>query len=457
MREAESESIVSDLLALIRFWGSFDLPVNRRQYLAHGAGLMVAKYAVDAAIIGAASGAVWTPWSYLTTSPLKLAETLGKHPAYLGPLLALWTLPFIWVGVCMTTRRLIDADWSPWWSLVFFVPPFSYVLMLVLSVQPSRAGPPHVRPDPQGSHRSAAFAAVASGSALGVLLLFLGAIAINSYGVALFMGTPFAVGALSAYVLNRTYRATIGEMFRVVIVTLLVIGGSALALGWEGAVCVLLAFPLSLLVALMGGVLGQFAANQDVALYSVALMPVIVGSGLGVQAGERSAVLREVRSSVQINASPDLVWPNVIAFPALAAPTEFYFRLGIAYPVRARIEGAGIGAVRYCEFSTGPFVEPITAWETGKRLAFDVVSSPQPLRELSPYDIKPPHLHGFLVPSRGEFRLVTLSDGSTRLEGSTWYRQSLQPEAYWSEFSDYLIHKIHDRVLHHIKTVTESK
>lgn len=131
-------------------------------------------------------------------------------------------------------------------------------------------------------------------------------------------------------------------------------------------------------------------------------------------------VLHEARSSVVIEAPPDAVWAHVVAFRPIPEPSEVAFRLGIAYPRYARIEGAGVGAVRYCVFSTGAFVEPITRWEPGRRLAFDVAKSPPPLRELTPFaGIAPPHLDGYLRSTRGEFRLVPLADGRTRLEGST--------------------------------------
>jgi hypothetical protein len=103
--------------------------------------------------------------------------------------------------------------------------------------------------------------------------------------------------------------------------------------------------------------------------------------------------------------------------------------------------------MRYCTFSTGSFVEPITRWEPGRRLSFDVTDSPAPMRELSPYrGVSPPHLDGYLRSKRGEFRLVDLGDGRTRLEGSTWYELEMAPEAYWQIFSDALIHRIHERV-----------
>src|SRR6185436_19561820 len=111
---------------------------------------------------------------------------------------------------------------------------------------------------------------------------------------------------------------------------------------------------------------------------------------------------------------------------------QWFFRQGIAYPVRARIDGRGVGAVRHCEFSTGAFVEPITAWEEPSRLAFDVTSQPPPMTEWSPYqDLHPPHLDSTIRSRRGEFRLIALPGGRTRLEGRTWYTLSLYPQLYW--------------------------
>jgi hypothetical protein len=80
------------------------------------------------------------------------------------------------------------------------------------------------------------------------------------------------------------------------------------------------------------------------------------------------------------------------------------------------------------------------------------------MQEWSPYaDISPPHLDGYFRSRRGEFRLVALADGRTRLEGSTWYEMRLEPAAYWVLFGDALIGRIHRRVLQHVKAVTETE
>ena len=78
------------------------------------------------------------------------------------------------------------------------------------------------------------------------------------------------------------------------------------------------------------------------------------------------------------------------------------------------------------------------------------------MRELSPYRaIRPPHLDGAFRARRGEFRLVALPDGRTRLEGSTWYTLELAPGGYWRLWADLLVHAIHARVLAHVKRLAE--
>ena len=79
------------------------------------------------------------------------------------------------------------------------------------------------------------------------------------------------------------------------------------------------------------------------------------------------------------------------------------------------------------------------------------------MRELSPWpEVRAPHLDGYLSSRRGEFRLVALPGGRTRLEGSTWYQVDVRPEAYWSLWSDAFIHAIHQRVLRHIAALAEA-
>jgi len=166
----------------------------------------------------------------------------------------------------------------------------------------------------------------------------------------------------------------------------------------------------------------------------------------------------EVVPSVVIDAPPEVVWRHVVSFRELPPPHEPLFRLGVAYPMRARIQGQGVGAVRRCEFSTGAFVEPITAWDAPRRLTFDVRDEPPPMRELSPWPVvHATHLDGYFRAVKGEFRLVPLPGGRTRLEGSTWYTLAIHPQGYWTLWANALVETIHHRVLVHIRRLAEDE
>ncbi|MBA3828399.1 MAG: hypothetical protein H0X33_05640 [Taibaiella sp.] len=171
---------------------------------------------------------------------------------------------------------------------------------------------------------------------------------------------------------------------------------------------------------------------------------------------KHSQPIRSIVTSIEINAPIEKVWRNVIAFPELKAPSEFIFRAGIAFPINATISAKGAGAIRRCNFSTGSFVEPITVWDEPNLLRFSVREQPDVMRELSPYNIHPNHLKGYWVSKQGQFKLRQLSDGRTLLEGTTWYVNKIAPDLYWHIWSDYIVHKIHMRVLTHIKKQSES-
>jgi hypothetical protein len=71
--------------------------------------------------------------------------------------------------------------------------------------------------------------------------------------------------------------------------------------------------------------------------------------------------------------------------------------------------------------------------------------------------VHPPHLEGFLASNGGQFHLTPLSGGRTRPEGTTGYRHHLWPVHYWQLWSDFIIHRIHLRVLRLVKALAEQE
>lgn len=295
---------------------------------------------------------------------------------------------------------------------------------------------------------------------LGFGLASLGILTLQHCGWSLFVVLPVAVCFLSAFFTAFRREVSLFSAYWPSVLSLVMVGGLLLFWGLDGLICLVMALPLAMGLGLIGAVLGRKLGSSFRGGLRTALPVILVLAFPGLVAFDRvtapPAPLRSVTTRVIVEAPIERVWQTVIAFPEITEPPGGFFRLGIAYPIEARIDGSGVGAVRHCVFSTGAFVEPITAWQEPTLLAFDVESCPPPLDELSPYEhLEAPHLHGLMASHRGQFRLEQTGSRTT-LEGTTWYSHDLSPQWYWGPISDYLIHRIHERVLHHIERTAES-
>ena len=435
-------------------WG----PVDRKTYAAYGFGLMALKYALDAALIWWFAGHWWTPLDYLSPLWSTRQHVLQGAPAWLAPVLVVITLPFLWIGVTLTLRRAVNAGLSPWTCLLFFLPGTNYVLMLALCLWPPSTKPAREQavPPPQVDERlTSALLGVAAALGITLLTVGVGIYLKRSYSTGLFLGVPFTIGYISSYIYNRRVPRGVGESLLVALASVAIAGGALILFALEGMVCTAMALPLAVAVAWPGALVGRLVAQRAVEPGAGAGVVLLVP--LFVAAEPRPAPpSHEVVTVVEIAAPPEVVWRHVVTFPDLPPPTEFLFRAGVAAPTRARIVGAGVGAVRYCDFTTGSFVEPVTAWEENRLLAFDITAQAPPLTEWSPYrEVNPPHLDGYFRATHGEFRLTPLPGGRTRLEGRTAYVVDMFPQRYWTLPAGRIVAAIHERVLRHIAALAE--
>jgi uncharacterized membrane protein YhaH (DUF805 family) len=444
--------------------------MGRRDYLLWGLILYTIKYNLDRFVALIGFDRTWMPWSYLLGT-----ASAGQHPpgptdVALGMILVSLSLPFVICGVMMTMRRLRDVGWPVWLVVLFFEPFINLVFFLLLCLEPPRANPEAAaKAESVWQGRLlvdqpvvAALLGILASSLLGLVLTVFGTVYLKNYGWGLFVGIPFMMGFSGSLIYSLPKMRGLAECLLVAGLAVGMVAMGLFLLAIEGFVCLVMAAPIALVLSVFGAIAGYAVQRErwsrrmgQVRLYAAAwvLLPLLLTTEA---ADSRPTPLIAAVTTCEIDAPPEKVWRHVVSFGELPPPRENIFLLGIAYPVRARLQGQGVGAVRHCEFSTGPFVEPITVWDEPHRLAFDVRQQPHPMREWSPYaEIHPAHLEGFFRSRRGEFRLSALPGGRTRLEGTTWYEQSIWPQAYWKPWSDYLIHTIHRRVLEHIKAETE--
>lgn len=440
--------------------------IDRAPYLTLGFGLMALKYNLERI---AAEVLFHRSWSviahYLRAPQLDPKSYMGDDRDFYS-LMVLMSLPFIWTGVALTVRRLRSCGLPAALAGLFFVPVVNLFFFLVMAALPAKAAPGTAasfvdRLIPRSRSGSAALSVVLGGILVLAMTQFSAAL-LRGYGWGLFVGLPFVLGFFSVLVHGHHEARSFGECTAVAAVTVFFSGLVLFAAAVEGVICLAMAAPLALALAAMGAALGYFVQRAPRSAGRVAALLFVIAGVPALMGAESVAGITEpvlpVTTTVDIAAPPATVWKNVVTFSELPAPKHWVFKLGFAYPTRATIVGRGVGAVRRCEFTTGPFVEPITVWDEPRRLAFSVASQPAPMKESSWYpDLHPAHLDDYLLSRGGEFRLEALPNGGTRLTGTTWYSHAIRPGWYWRPASDWIIHRIHERVLAHVKALSEAK
>jgi len=299
---------------------------------------------------------------------------------------------------------------------------------------------------------------VLSSIIIGYAIGFLSVYCFGEYGWTVFVVVPFFLGMIPPIIYGTSKQIGSKQSTQIGFATLGLFCLSTLVFAFEGLICIIMASPIMALFTFIGTLVGYHFVKKNKPIsnkiYSFILLPFVF---LGIDLSSESIKLLEVKTCILIDAPIETVWDNVISFGQIDEPTELLFKTGIAYPTHANIKGTGVGAVRYCNFTTGSFIEPITTWNEPTLLQFDVLDQPTPMRELNPFwDVHPPHLDGYFQSKKGEFKLIELDNGTTQIEGTTWYNIHIHPVAYWDVWSKYILHQIHYRVLKHIKKESES-
>ena len=454
----------------------WDGTVDRGPYALIGLLGFAIKHNIDRFVATLVFNRKWGLFNYwIPPTTAAHITSLPKADALMLATMLAVALPFIWTGVVLTLRRLRAIELSPWLVVFFFLPVVNLVFFLLLSLVPSKQGEEGHDSRPGGKLGSALDRLIPDSplgsAAMAVLLTLpfeLGAIALcvrglGTYGWSLFVALPFCHGLaavlLYGYHRPRSYATCIG----VAVTSIIFLGVAMFGFAIEGVICLVMAWPIASVLACMGGSVGYVIQRRPwshgeapaMLMLLILFVPVLMGAEYE---NPPETPLLEVQSSIVINAPPEQVWQHVVSFAELPPPDEWVFHVGVAYPIRARIAGTGPGAIRTCVFSTGAFVEPIQVWDEPRLLRFGVTSNPAPMQEWTIYsDVHPRHLNGFLVSRQGQFLLTPLPGGRTLLEGTTWYEHHLWPASYWQFWSDAIIHRIHLRVLNHIKRLAEER
>jgi uncharacterized membrane protein YhaH (DUF805 family) len=366
-----------------------------------------------------------------------------------------------WVLAALAFRRAANAAISEWIAAPAMAPFVQIPVILLLCCFPPR--PTRLVPTTAGSDAiKPPWAAASQGAVVGIGLV-LAAVATSTlvfggYGFGLFVVSPFIIGALTAYFANRSGDIGGGRTAKLVVAATALGGIALIVAALEGAVCLVLAAPLGIGLALVGGESGRTAAlhtrqTPRQTLSVVATLPVV----FAIEALFPLSTNFDTVQSVAVAAPAGAVWQTLLHMGPIEAPPALPFRLGVAFPLGGDVIGEGVGATRRGEFSTGTARERVTEWVPNRKLTFVVVEDVPAMRELSPYDrVHAPHVVGYFRTTYTSFELAPRSDGKTLVIERTSHELQLDPVLYWLPLARWVVDANNARVLAHLRAQAEN-
>lgn len=263
-------------------------------------------------------------------------------------------------------------------------------------------------------------------------------------------GVPLSVGFVAVYVagIRSFWRALIFPQTSAFLAL-----GASLLLAWEGLICIWLWLPLFCLLTAVGGLFGAGALRLPSPVgrrSSLGLALLLPYGGMAVeQQIDLPLEVREVSTFIDIPASSDIVWEQIVEVPAISE-AEHSFSLshfiGFPRPVAAVSNGRGVGSVREASFERGVvFVEKVTRFERGRLLSFTIHTNPDsiPARALDEHvTVGGPYFDVL----DGTYRIEQRA-GGVRLHLSSQHRLSTRFNAYSALWTDFIMRDTQEYIL----------
>lgn len=231
----------------------------------------------------------------------------------------------------------------------------------------------------------------------------------------------------------------------------------------EGWICVIMALPVILFMASLGGVVAGFSrpkvatdAGRRLCVAAAALLPFVASPLESLHA--RSNELRTVACRIDIAATPAQVWKQIRSVPRITEAEHtfsWHHRVGFPRPTEAVLEGTGVGSVRYARFEGDLlFVEKVTEWEENRRLSFSIKAD---TANIPPTTLDEHVIVGgpYFDVLHGTYWIEPLGPDRVRLHLASDQRLSTGFNAYAAWWTEWVMADLQDYILRIIKARAE--
>lgn len=232
----------------------------------------------------------------------------------------------------------------------------------------------------------------------------------------------------------------------------------SLVVHWEGTICLIMALPIMLIFAGVGGLIMRFvlkSPSRNLIFATFVFLPIPLAYA------EQSIPLPQeqqiVANSIIIAAPAATVWKKIVRVEKITEPqSSFFYTMGFPRPVQALLSGEGVGQTRLATFERGlTFVETVTAWRENEKLAFTIKVDPK----ATPLTTLDEHVTvggAFFDVLSGTYEIEKLSGNEVRLKLYSEHRISTHFNFYARIWSRYLMSEIQANILKVIKARCET-
>ena len=273
---------------------------------------------------------------------------------------------------------------------------------------------------------------------------------------------PFVIGLITAYHHDKITSSKKIAMITMPIFSIIGLVGISVFFGQEGIICALMALPVFLFMALLGGLIGVriFKRNRTDKIYVslFVFLPFLIAP-IENKLGLTDKIFTE-HTTIEINSSDKIVWSNITRVK-LISETEnnnslFQF-MGFPRPLEAELDTIAVGGIRKAIFARGLFfTETVTQMQPNKILAFNVVADP---KSIPPKALDEHVMVGgkYFDVLEGKYEIEKLNETKIKLHLTSQFRLSTRFNFYSGLWSKLIMRDIQKNILEIIKQRSEQQ
>jgi Polyketide cyclase / dehydrase and lipid transport len=280
-------------------------------------------------------------------------------------------------------------------------------------------------------------AGVAAGIAQGLIGFAVASTSHGGMGLVMFLLIPLVSGIPIGWMVKSRKAVGISALISLFGSLLLLI-----ALGKEGPLCALMAFPLLLVCILAGVLIGAglrmaFRPRRSGNTISGMLIvagPLLIFGGKQVESPLlEHARIEVISNSVHIADTPEHVWTHIQSIDSVKGSKPWLMYVGLPVPQKCTLEKTAEGARRTCYFDKGYIEETVTTWDPPLHMGLRIDRTHMPGR----------HWLGF---EHADYWLQAEGNG-TRLTRTTSVSSRLYPAWYWRPLERWGVDSEHRYIL----------